>query len=168
MDVKSVPANLLSVFKKYKYAILVLLIGLILMMLPTGKSKAQSNEKTSMENIQKISVREELCEVLKYIDGVGNVQVMLTARSGEEVVYYENEDVATSEESSTVKTSVVTVTDASKNQEGLVKKVIPEQYLGAIVVCQGADSASVRYSVMDAVSKVTGLSTDRISVLKMK
>jgi len=36
------------------------------------------------------------------------------------------------------------------------------------VVCQGADDPAVRLAVSQAVSSVTGISTDRISVLKMK
>jgi len=36
------------------------------------------------------------------------------------------------------------------------------------VVCQGADRAGVRLAVVDAVKSVTGLSSDRITVLKMK
>ena len=41
-------------------------------------------------------------------------------------------------------------------------------YQGAIILCQGADSPSVRLAITQAVSKVTGLPTDRIAVLKMK
>ena len=44
----------------------------------------------------------------------------------------------------------------------------PAQYLGVIVVCEGADSPAVRLAIVEAVSDVTGLGADRISVLKMK
>jgi stage III sporulation protein AG len=40
--------------------------------------------------------------------------------------------------------------------------------MGAIVLCQGADVPSVRLAIVDAVSKVTGLVANQISVLKMK
>jgi len=40
--------------------------------------------------------------------------------------------------------------------------------MGAVIVCQGADDPQVRLSIVDAVSKVTGLGSDKISVLKMK
>ncbi len=39
---------------------------------------------------------------------------------------------------------------------------------GCVVVCDGADSAEVRWNVTDAVSAYTGLGSDRISVMKMK
>ena len=40
-------------------------------------------------------------------------------------------------------------------------------YRGALVVCQGGDRASVRLSVTQAVSALTGLRADRIVVVKM-
>jgi len=39
---------------------------------------------------------------------------------------------------------------------------------GAVVVCQGADEAGVRYCVTNAVSAYTGLGSDKIQVIKMK
>ena len=39
---------------------------------------------------------------------------------------------------------------------------------GAVVVCDGADSAVVRLEVTDAVMAYTGLGGDKISVMKMK
>ena len=39
---------------------------------------------------------------------------------------------------------------------------------GAVVVCDGADSAAVRLYVTDAVTAYTGFGSDKISVMKMK
>lgn len=39
---------------------------------------------------------------------------------------------------------------------------------GAVVVCDGADLATVRLDVTDAVMSYTGLGSDKISVMKMK
>ena len=41
-------------------------------------------------------------------------------------------------------------------------------YQGAVVVCQGAGDSRVRLTVVDAVSVLTGLSSDKISVVKWK
>ena len=49
-----------------------------------------------------------------------------------------------------------------------MRQVNPPTYLGAIIICEGADDANIRLAVVDAVSKVTGLGANRISVLKMK
>ena len=39
---------------------------------------------------------------------------------------------------------------------------------GAVVVCEGAEEARVKLCVTNAVSAYTGLSSDKISVIKMK
>jgi stage III sporulation protein AG len=49
-----------------------------------------------------------------------------------------------------------------------VRQVIPPKYQGAIIVCQGAEKATVRLQVVEAVVNVTGLTADKITVLKMK
>lgn len=41
-----------------------------------------------------------------------------------------------------------------------------EEYLGAVVVCQGAESAQVRLRVTKTVAAFTGLGNDRIIVMK--
>ena len=53
-------------------------------------------------------------------------------------------------------------------ESGLVQRVDPPKYLGAVIVCQGADKAAVKLAIVEAVSKATGLGADQISVLKMK
>ena len=40
------------------------------------------------------------------------------------------------------------------------------QYRGALVVCDGGGSDSVRLQIINAVSALTGLGTDRIAVVK--
>ena len=47
------------------------------------------------------------------------------------------------------------------------KRLYPE-YKGAVVVCDGADNAGIRLKVINAVGALTGLSSDRITVMKMK
>ena len=66
------------------------------------------------------------------------------------------------------KTSTVILSDSTRGQEGLVCQVNPPTYLGAVVLCQGADLPSVRLSITEAVSNATGLGYHKITVLKMK
>ena len=53
-------------------------------------------------------------------------------------------------------------------ESGLIRQINPPAYLGAIVVCQGADNNTVRLAIVEAVSRATGLGADKISVLKMR
>lgn len=89
---------------------------------------------------------------------------MLTVSQGEKTVYQTDSDVTDQSSNS----STVIITDESRTEAGLVRQILPEQYQGAIIVCHGADDPSVRLAIVEAVSDVTGLGADRISVLKMK
>ena len=51
-------------------------------------------------------------------------------------------------------------------QAAVELRTVSPQYLGAVVVCDGADAPQVQLAVTQAVAQFTGLSTDRISVLK--
>ena len=58
--------------------------------------------------------------------------------------------------------------DSSRNETGLIRQIIPPVYRGAVVLCQGAENANIRLQIVEAVKSVTGLSSDHITVLKMK
>lgn len=166
MDWLSLSNKVSAFIKKYKYMLLILLIGLVLMSIPNHKDDntvspaAVSDEK----NTAVMSVQDELAEILSQIEDVGKVQVMLTLAAGEETIYQTNSSTQDSGSSNTT----VIITDADRNQHGLVRQITPPVYLGAIVICQGCDKPTVRLAVTQAVSKVTGLGADSISVLKMK
>lgn len=144
---------------KYKYLLLVLLVGVGLMLIPSNNDKQEQKESITTLPAQP-SLSEELATILSKIQGVGKVQVLLTVKAGEQIIYQVDPNGADREDT-------VIITDSDRAQNGLVQQVIPPTYRGAIVLCQGADSPTVRLAVMEAVSSVTGLDSSRISVLKM-
>ncbi len=159
---------LISFASKNRYAILVLLAGLVLILLPTGK-KVQSNDAdTESTHLHYTTTQEQLTQILSHLEGAGKVEVLLTYAYGEETVYQTNDNDAVSSDTSTTKYDTVIITDADRNESGLIRQINPPVYLGAIVVCQGADDPGIKLAVVEAVSKATGLGADKISVLKMK
>ena len=140
--------------KKYRYVLLVALLGILLMCLPEGKQA----EPAPVVQEQTEDLEQRLEQILRRVEGAGEVAVMLTEAMGEEVIYQVDGDGG----------DTVLVTDAQRNEQGLVRTRQPPLYQGAIVVCRGADSAAVRLAIVEAVAKVTGLGSDQISVLKMK
>ena len=156
-----------SFLNKYKYVALVLVAGIVLMLLPTGKQTGPEEELTAQE-VSILSVEEKLMQILRQVKGAGEVQVLLTEAFGEEIIYQSNNDVSKSDTSSTSREDTVTVTDSERNEKGLVRQQNPPKYMGAIIVCQGGDQPTVRLAIIDAVSKATGLGADKISILKMK
>ncbi len=152
MDILKKVTDLVS---KYRWALLILLLGVVLMLIPsaeTGEDLPASTEAV----VQKDETAEQLAAILSQIKGVGKVQLLLTVETGQSTVFQTDGE------------KTVIVTDGNRTQSGLVQRVESPEYRGAVVVCQGADSPAVRLSIVEAVSSITGLNTDRISVLKMK
>ena len=163
MDWVNTRDRLLNFSKRYWYVLLVLVIGLGLMALPTEE---RDNVTTvSQPETQPQVLQQELEQILSQIRGAGKVKVLLTELTGSQTVYQTDQDQR-GEDSSNIKT--VIIADKDRNQNGLVHRVDPPVYLGAVIVCQGGDSAAVKLAIVEAVASVTGLSTDRITVLKMK
>lgn len=148
---------------KYKYVLLVIVLGLALMSLPTKTENQHTELPASKAEDQDLT--EKLEEILGKIEGVGRVQVLLTQAAAEETVYQQDEDRSSNGD---LRLETVIISDGNRTQQGLIRTVTPPTYLGAIVVCQGADSNVVRLAVAQAVAGVTGIGVDRIVVLKMK
>lgn len=151
-----------ELLKRYRYGVLVLLVGLGLMLLPT--SSKQSAPITADTEMHSLTVAEELEQILSQIQGVGKVKVLLTEAAGEITVYQKNTDQA----ADSLREDTVLITDESRQEQGLIRQVLPPQYQGAVIVCQGGDRPSVQLDIVEAVSAVTGLTSDKITVLKMK
>ena len=169
MDIKPMQDKLMHLIKKYRYVILIVLIGVVLMAIPSQKkteTKGGNRVVTSKET--KTDVNEEIAEILSLIKGTGKVRVLLTTLEGEETIYQTNEDISKTNDAENIRIDTVIITDAQRNQSGLIRQINPVKYKGALVVCEGADNPAVQLAIVDAVSKITGLSTNRISVLKMK
>ena len=153
-----------GLLKKYRYAALIVLAGMVLMLLPTGGSKADSGGDSS-EAAESFSLE----EVLGTINGVGRVRIMLTLRSGSTLRLAEDSTISDSTGGQTKQEKqVLTVNRGSGRQEVVVTQQLYPTYQGAVVVCEGAGSSTVRLAVVNAVSVLTGLSSDKISVVKWK
>lgn len=167
MEIKNLLNKVSELIKKYRYAVLVFIVGIVLMLLPTSNKTKQINTETHNEQEQ-ISIEEQMETMLSMVDGAGKVKVFLSVDTGEEIIYQADQDITASGESNSTQSKTVIIQDMNRNENGLIKKVNSASYKGAIVVCQGADSSEVKLAIITAVSNVTGLGSDRISVLKMK
>ena len=169
MELGKLGKKLIQNINKYKYVFLILGLGLLLMLLP---GKTEQTVKENKEEVQQMTSVDEVCEqlseILSNISGAGQTKVMLTVQQGEKTIYQTDADVSEKEAANDSRIQTVTITDADRNQTGLIQQVNPPTYMGAIVLCQGADTPSVRLAIVDAVSKVTGLGANQISVHKMK
>ncbi len=118
--------KLLTAAAKYRYALLVLLLGAVLMQLPGGKREASAPDPEFLGSVdQHDHVTQEYTQ---------KTETVLLGRGSE--------------------------------QQAVVKRTLYPRYVGALVVCEGAENAAVRLQVVQAVSALTALPADRISVVK--
>ena len=165
--------KILEKIKRDKRIAIIVCIGLVGIILLTlselmpQKSDAKQNEKS--ENVTDIrdsyeeNIEKRLTSIVSSIDGAGRTEVMVTLASGDENVY------AVKEKSSDgSKEREYIVIDSDKNESGLLLKVIEPEIRGVAIVCEGADSAKIRQEIISSVSAVLGISTNRISIAKIK
>ena len=156
-----------AVIGKYKYVVIVLLVGITLLLIPDPKQN-QSLQDPAPEYKQQNLNESHLSDLLESVEGAGKVKVMLSVASGEKTVYQIDQSTSGATENINTRTETVIITDGQRNESGLINQINPPVYLGAIVVCQGGDIPSVKLAITQAVSKITGLGADQICVLKMK
>ncbi len=172
MDTEKMKRKAGTLLQKYKYAALVVCIGVALMLLPSGQkreSTASASAQTQPTQApQETDLAAELAQLLTRVSGAGKVEVLLSVAEGEKVLYQFDAETNTSGSANSVRQQTVIVTDSDRNEQAVISQTIPPVYLGAVVVCQGADQPAVQLAIVEAVSKATGLGADRICVLKMK
>lgn len=136
--------------KKYKYILLLGAAGMLLLILPVGGGKSGAESSTAKEesaNVEfSLSAYEKKVEkILSEVKGVGSVKVMLYLSSGAETVY----------------------TSDGSYGKNVAKQLYPA-FGGAVVVCDGGGSQAIALKVTQALASLTGLGSDKITVLSMR
>jgi len=166
MDAEAVKKKAAKLFKKlgaYKYALLVIAVGALLLLWPAGeKQEAPGQTAAPEEDFSVSQLERQLEEVLSRIDGAGRVSVMLTVKSGMERVLAQDETASPEEHT---RETVVVSTGSGRQEVVLLAQRYPT-FQGALVVCSGGGDAQVRLLITQAVSALTGLGSGRISVCR--
>lgn len=162
--------------KKFRYPALILILGIALMLIPFQKQKqAQSLPQTVEARLPepdyKTQTEQQLRQILVQMAGVGRVSVMLTLRTGTETIYQTDSTLSAqtgATPSNTASETTVLIQKSGAGQEAVIRKTIFPGFLGALIVCEGADNPTVKLNVINAVAGITGLSSEKITVVKMK
>ena len=155
--------------KKYRAALLIFLIGLVLALVPvrrTGMQSAAAEGETAQFSLSDTQTQMEA--ILSQIDGAGSVRLLLTLRTGEETIYQTDTRTVTNQSGTTLECETVFQQTGSAQKQPVVQRVDRPQYMGALVLCQGADQPSVRLAITEAVASLTGLGSNKIAVVKLK
>ncbi|MDR3998182.1 MAG: stage III sporulation protein AG, partial [Evtepia sp.] len=100
------------------------------------------------------------------IKGAGEVTVMLTVANGPRQVLAQ--DVDRNSQQGEESTQTVILSRGSSSQETVTVQEIYPRYQGALVVCPGGDDPEVRLQITEALSALTGLGADKISISEGK
>ncbi len=156
--------------------ILLCVLGVVYISLTQKKSSTESSEVsvgnylTATSYVEHLEAR--LAKVLSNVKGAGNVSVMVTIKSGPELVYATNTNTKTN----TVSTGSSTTTDTnivaepiivSKNGESnllVLMEKMPD-IKGVIVVCSGAVDTRVRLDLLQAVQTLLDVSSSDIQII---
>ena len=130
-------------------------------------------QQTSTEDADYAEEMERrLTQMLLQIEGAGRVSVMLTLESSSRTEYHTDIQISTDASDTQSQTSeerkTVILSEGSAYDEAAVSAVHYPQFQGALIISEGADNATVKWNLIQAVSALTGHSADHISVVKMK
>jgi len=167
-----------NTFKKYRYALIVVAVGIVLILLPTGKKSGVGEPPKPSEGEMVYDTAEmerRICRLLGKASGVGRIEVMLTLKSDMEYVYADEYDTSVSrrgsdgevDSSKSERVNYKTIRDGSGGESPILLKRLYPEYKGAVVICDGADNAAVKLRILSAISSLTGLRSDAITIIKM-
>jgi stage III sporulation protein AG len=163
---------------------LIILIGasIFLKPKPTNKDSDKQMVVKQVTNDDYASQLElELKNILSKIHGAGNVDVLVTLDSDEEVVAAmdtvqsetttnekdSNGGIRTTIQSETNNKIVTSQTTSGENQPMILKKVMPE-IRGVVVVADGAKDSNVQYELMTSVETALGIPAYKVKVVSSK
>lgn len=126
------------------------------------------------------TIEQRVKDILEKIVGVGSVDVLVTVESTEEIVVErhkldtqsvtdENDkNGGTRHITSVTRDGQVVLYEVSGDQKPIVTKTINPKIRGILIVAKGAENATVRKLILDAVEKGLSVTVNRISVVPSK
>ena len=151
--------------KQYQAVLLVIIVGAALLLLPSGERDSPDNREPPAQEegtaFDLEAFEKKLAQVLSQVEGAGDVRVVLTLDGGSRQMLARNQE---RDRDGGGSSTVATVGRGSGNQEVVPLQVMAPRFRGALVVCPGGGNAQVRLRLVEAVSALTGLGADRISI----
>ena len=159
--------------------LVIVAVGIVLLVLSLPGTGGSQKKIGKQENSSDVTSEEasELCELLRKVDGVGDVQVMITLASSEERVTLQN-DSATTESTGEDGTGSKRQKESATTESVLVRKdgqdtpylvqILTPEIEGVVVVASGADSGQTDTEIIAAVQALFPVQAHKIRVMKMK
>ena len=161
--------------------ILGLCAGVILIILSffTGNNSNSSNSKNTMAKTD-LSVADtesylreqekKICEILKRIDGVTDPFVMITLDTSSEYIYASKQSIKESSSKNgettqkEVQKDIILYEDGKNSKAPILVKEIQPKIKGVAVICKGIGNAETQLKIINLVSTVLNLPTNKVYV----
>lgn len=153
--------------ERYKWILLVIAVGLILLLLPNGEKRQSDDAKPKESVAQDFDLAEtekKFAQALSQISGAGEVTVVLSVKTGTRQILAEDNSYAEKKDGVEEKSSTVVLSKGSGVEEAVKLQEIYPQFQGALVISSGGNDAKVRLKLTEATAALTGLGADKISI----
>lgn len=158
--------------KKIKIIVAVGLIGIVLIFasdLLGGSEKKAKNDNEGSISYEEYTeeLENKLVQLVSSIDGVGECQVMVTLENTTESVYATDVEIKNDDSSVNQKDKYVIYDSENGEAPVLIKEYLPKVQ-GVTVVCTGGDNTAVKEKIIESVTSLFNIPTNRVSVSKIK
>ncbi|WP_317367173.1 hypothetical protein [uncultured Tyzzerella sp.] len=176
--------------KKNYYSILTaIFLSILLLILSDNFLKSNKKEKTNIDykgqsinldedkNSYEAQLEKRLENILSKVQGVGNIDVMITLENGKEIVTKEdkvkensttNEEALNGDKRQIISDKEQISTVKISGDEPLILKELTPKISGVLIVAQGGGNIDVKNMLIKSASALLGVEIHKIEVLQMK
>ena len=131
---------------------------------PDGPDRlAMEGQEAEEESFSVEELEQRLAQAISRIQGAGDATVLLSLDQGVERVLAEDRVEEQGEKESSQEQTTV-LCDGEDGEEVVLLTQYYPSFRGALVVCPGGDDPQVQLAITQAVSALTGLGSDRITI----
>lgn len=122
---KPEPGAVWKLLNQYKYVLLIIAAGLLLLLWPTGDGEQRPDtgaQETAREDFDLEALEEKLSRTLSQVEGAGQVTVTLTVKSGMERVLASDRTTSVTDRGSSVAEETVLVNSGGSQEAVLLSR----------------------------------------------
>ena len=156
--------------------IIIFIVALVVFFKLSGEKSSSKTSSVSSSQVYLTSLEysqaleQKLEGVLSQVKGAGQVKVMISLDGSPELKYAMDSDTNVSNSSNGITSSTSSESPILVGKNGSTSPLILTEILpkvkGVIVVSSGANDISIKLDILNSVSTLLGISTDKINVLK--
>ena len=157
--------------KRIKIIVAIGLIGIILIfasnLFESDKKETTSTDTGMSYEEYTNQLEKRLKSLISSIDGVGECEVMITLENTTESVYATDVEIKNNDNSIDQNDKYV-IYDSEKGETPvLIKEYLPKVQ-GVTIVCSGGENTAVKEKIIQSVTSLFNIPTNRVSVSKIK